>query len=32
MALLQTENLSKSFGALTAVNGVSLGVEAGSLH
>ena len=32
MALLQTENLTKSFGALTAVNGVSLAVEAGSLH
>jgi branched-chain amino acid transport system ATP-binding protein len=32
MAILQTENLTKSFGALTAVNGVSLAVEAGSLH
>jgi branched-chain amino acid transport system ATP-binding protein len=32
MAILQTENLTKSFGALIAVNGVSLGVEAGSLH
>src|SRR5712671_1144563 len=30
--LLQTENLRKSFGALTAVNGVSLSIEAGSLH
>jgi branched-chain amino acid transport system ATP-binding protein len=30
--LLQTENLTKSFGALTAVSGVSLAVEAGSLH
>ena len=32
MALLQTENLTKSFGALTAVNGVTLAIEAGSLH
>ena len=32
MAILQSENLTKSFGALTAVNGVSLAVEAGSLH
>jgi branched-chain amino acid transport system ATP-binding protein len=32
MALLQTENLTKSFGALTAVNGVSLAIEAGTLH
>jgi branched-chain amino acid transport system ATP-binding protein len=32
MAILQTENLTKSFGALTAVNGVSLEIEAGSLH
>jgi branched-chain amino acid transport system ATP-binding protein len=32
MALLETKSLSKSFGALTAVNGVSLAVEAGSLH
>jgi urea transport system ATP-binding protein len=32
MAILETENLTKSFGALTAVNGVSLAVEAGSLH
>src|SRR3954463_13827564 len=30
--LLRTENLTKSFGALTAVNGVSLSIEAGSLH
>jgi branched-chain amino acid transport system ATP-binding protein len=32
MALLETRELSKSFGALTAVNGVSLAVEAGTLH
>ena len=32
MALLQTENLTKSFGALTAVSGVTLKIEAGSLH
>jgi len=32
MALLETKALSKSFGALTAVNGVSLAVEAGTLH
>jgi len=32
MAILKTENLTKSFGALTAVNAVSLAVEAGSLH
>jgi branched-chain amino acid transport system ATP-binding protein len=32
MAILQTERLTKSFGALTAVNGVSLAIEAGSLH
>jgi branched-chain amino acid transport system ATP-binding protein len=32
MALLETERLTKSFGALTAVNGVSLAVEAGTLH
>jgi branched-chain amino acid transport system ATP-binding protein len=32
MALLETKSLSKSFGALTAVNAVSLAVEAGSLH
>ena len=32
MALLETKSLTKSFGALTAVNGVSLAVEAGTLH
>ena len=32
MALLQTESLTKSFGALTAVNDVSLSIEAGTLH
>ncbi len=32
MALLETRNLTKSFGALTAVGGVSLAIEAGSLH
>jgi branched-chain amino acid transport system ATP-binding protein len=32
MALLETRGLSKSFGALTAVDGVSLAVEAGTLH
>ena len=32
MALLETENLTKSFGALSAVNGVSLAVEARTLH
>jgi len=32
MALLEAKSLTKSFGALTAVNGVSLAVEAGSLH
>ena len=32
MAILKTENLTKAFGALKAVNGVSLGVEAGTLH
>ena len=32
MAILQTRDLTKSFGALTAVNGVSLAIEAGSLH
>ncbi len=32
MALLETHSLSKSFGALTAVNGVSLRIEAGTLH
>jgi branched-chain amino acid transport system ATP-binding protein len=32
MALLETHGLSKSFGALTAVNRVSLAIEAGTLH
>jgi branched-chain amino acid transport system ATP-binding protein len=32
MAILETKDLTKSFGALTAVNSVSLHVEAGSLH
>jgi branched-chain amino acid transport system ATP-binding protein len=32
MVLLQTKNLAKSFGALTAVKDVSLAIEAGSLH
>jgi branched-chain amino acid transport system ATP-binding protein len=32
MAILETQKLTKAFGALTAVNGVSLGVEAGTLH
>jgi branched-chain amino acid transport system ATP-binding protein len=32
MALLQTSNLTKSFGALTAVNEVTLNVEKGTLH
>src|SRR5712692_10971898 len=32
MPLLRTEKLTKSFGALTAVNDVSLGIEAGTLH
>jgi branched-chain amino acid transport system ATP-binding protein len=32
MPLLETKSITKSFGALTAVNGVSLAVEAGSLH
>ena len=32
MAPIKTENLSKSFGALRAVNDVSLAIEAGSLH
>ena len=30
--LLETKNITKSFGALTAVSGVSLAIEAGSLH
>jgi branched-chain amino acid transport system ATP-binding protein len=32
MAILETKSLSKSFGALDAVKGVSLAIEAGSLH
>jgi branched-chain amino acid transport system ATP-binding protein len=32
MALLETRGLSKSFGALTAVNAVNLHIEAGTLH
>jgi branched-chain amino acid transport system ATP-binding protein len=32
MAILETQKLSKSFGALTAVKDVSLSIEAGSLH
>jgi branched-chain amino acid transport system ATP-binding protein len=32
MALLEIKNLSKSFGALTAVDGVTLEIEAGTLH
>jgi branched-chain amino acid transport system ATP-binding protein len=32
MALLKTENLSKAFGALMAVNGVTLEVQPGSLY
>jgi branched-chain amino acid transport system ATP-binding protein len=32
MALLQTEKLTKSFGALSAVKDVSLAIAAGSLH
>jgi branched-chain amino acid transport system ATP-binding protein len=32
MPLVRTEGLTKSFGALTAVNGVTLQVEEGSLH
>jgi branched-chain amino acid transport system ATP-binding protein len=32
MAILKTKSLTKSFGALTAVNAVSLRIEAGSLH
>ena len=32
MALLETKSLTKSFGALTAVNGVTLSVESGTLH
>ena len=32
MALLETHSLSKSFGALIAVNAVNLRIEAGTLH
>jgi branched-chain amino acid transport system ATP-binding protein len=32
MKILKTRNITKSFGALTAVNAVSLAIEAGSLH
>jgi branched-chain amino acid transport system ATP-binding protein len=32
MALLETKNLGKSFGALTAVKDVTLSIAAGSLH
>ena len=32
MALLETRELSKSFGALTAVNAVNLRIESGTLH
>jgi branched-chain amino acid transport system ATP-binding protein len=32
MAILETHDLSKAFGALTAVNGVTLKIEAGTLH
>jgi branched-chain amino acid transport system ATP-binding protein len=32
MALLETQHLTKSFGALFAVNDVTLNVEAGTLH
>jgi branched-chain amino acid transport system ATP-binding protein len=32
MALVRTERLTKSFGALTAVNAVTIEVEEGSLH
>jgi len=32
MALLETRDLTKSFGALTAVNRVTLAIEPGSLH
>ncbi|HEY7238422.1 MAG TPA: ABC transporter ATP-binding protein [Burkholderiales bacterium] len=31
-SILETRHLTKSFGALTAVNGVSLAIAAGSLH
>jgi branched-chain amino acid transport system ATP-binding protein len=32
MAILETDRLTKSFGALAAVSGVSLAIEAGTLH
>jgi branched-chain amino acid transport system ATP-binding protein len=32
VAILETESLTKSFGALTAVSDVSLSIEAGTLH
>ena len=32
MAILETHDLRKAFGALTAVNGVTLKIEAGTLH
>jgi branched-chain amino acid transport system ATP-binding protein len=32
MSLLETKQLTRSFGALTAVNEVSLAIEAGTLH
>ena len=32
MPFLETKNITKSFGALTAVNDVSLSIEAGTLH
>ena len=32
MAILETRNLSKAFGALAAVDDVSLAIEAGTLH
>lgn len=32
MVILETQNVSKQFGALVAVNGVSLQVEQGTLH
>jgi branched-chain amino acid transport system ATP-binding protein len=32
MAILETRDLTKAFGALTAVNGVTLKIDAGTLH
>jgi len=32
MAILETQNLIKAFGALAAVNGVNLRIEAGTVH